>query len=240
MLKHTKVYVAALAAVSTLSFIAPPAFAQAESDDDVIMFVAEPGDGPGDGPGMGDFPPPPPDGMGDEGPMAFTLPVPPPSVEAMRGGGFGGPGGGPGGGMMFRRGGSCGMMGRGGGGCPLRGLDGENALTDEQYEKMYELKNKTLDQIGPKMLELMTASRHLRDALTQENIDDKAVKKLQNQITGLKSDVETIKLNSKVELMQSLTAGQRKALRQAMIKGPGGMRGMQHKRWGEKREKKDG
>lgn len=236
MLKHTKVYVAALAAVSTLSFVSAPAFAQAESDDDVIMFVAEPGDGPD----MGDFPPPPggpPDGMGDEGPMAFMLPVPPPSVEAMRGGGFGGPGGGRG--MMFRRGGSCGMMGRGGGGCPLRGLDGENALTDAQYEKMYELKNRTLDQIGPKMLELMTASRHLRDALTQENIDDKAVKKLQNQITGLKSDVETIKLNSKVELMQSLTAGQRKALREAMIKGPGGMRGM-HKRWGEKREKKEG
>lgn len=131
-------------------------------------------------------------------------------------------------------------MRRGGpGGCPLWMLDGDNAVTDEQYERFYELKNKSLDQVGPKMLDLMQTKRHLKDAMTQESIDEKAVKKMQAQIASLKSDIENIKMDGELQMMQILTAGQRKELRKAMIQGPkrpsGGMHHMMRK-YMEKRE----
>ncbi len=118
----------------------------------------------------------------------------------------------------------------------MHALSGENALTDEQYEKIYELKNQTMDRLGPKMVELHAAMRHLKDQLTRENIDDKAVKRLQNQVSSLKSDIETIKIGSHIEMMESLTPAQRKALRHAMVRGPEGMRREMMKKWHEKRK----
>ncbi|MDZ4834621.1 MAG: hypothetical protein SGJ27_12655 [Candidatus Melainabacteria bacterium] len=176
MLKSKMLYLSALVAVSTISLSSQPAFAQLEPADqsdmqevEIVLNVPEGGlefEGP---PG---FPPPPGEG-GEEMSIAFSM-LPPPgmTVGAMRAGHGGGSRGGR----------------HHGGGCPLWMLDGENAVTDDQYEKLYDLKNRTLDQIGPKMLELHTASRHLRDALTQETIDEKSAKKLQSQITGLKAE----------------------------------------------------
>jgi len=236
MLKSTKVYFAALSVASALALASQPSFAQMEAMDDPsdmgeMDIVINLPDGPGgfDGPElMG-----PPEG-GAAIALSMPLPIPGDVVGAMRGGfrGRGGPGG-PGGGP-------CPVGGRGFGDCPLFMLDGENAVTDEQYEKLYDLKNKAMDQIGPKMLELMQAKRHLKDTLTSENIDEKAAKKLQNQITSAKSDIETIKLDGKLQAMQILTAAQRKELRKAMVQGPkrppgGGMHHMMRK-YMEKRE----
>lgn len=224
MLKSTKSFLSSFAIVSAIALAATPALAQMEPDgpgmEDVDVVINLPDMGP---PG-GDMSLPPPGMDGPE--MAFSMPFPPPDAFAMR---RGGPPGGPGHGGPGR-----------GGGCPLSMLDGENAVTDDQYEKLYDLKNRTMDQVGPKMLELCTASRHLKDVLTQETIDEKSAKKLQGQITALKADLEGIKLNSKMEMMQVLTGAQRKELRKAMIKGPGGRgslgggpRGMMMKRFGK-------
>lgn len=202
MLKRKMFYLSALVAVSSFSFATQPAFSQlAESDEPSDMEIEISLNAPEDGvPGF--------EGPGDEE-MSIALNVPAPGgIAAMRG--HGGPGGPPG-------------RHHGGGDCPLMMLTGDNAVTDDQFEKLYDLKNRTLDQIGPKMLDMHSAQRHLRDALTQENIDEKAAKKLQSQITGLKADLEGIKLDAKMSMMQILTGAQRKELRLAMMKG--GMRG---------------
>lgn len=199
MLKSQLFYLSALVAVSTMSLASQPAYSQLEpSDMEEIEIVLNGPDGP---PGF-DEPGPGPGGPPPDGEMSMAFMPPPEAIAAMRGGpgGRGRPGGGP---------------------CPIMSLDGENAVTDEQFEKLYDLKNRTLDQIGPKMLELHTAQRHLRDALTQETIDEKAAKKLQSQITSLKADLEGIKLDAKMTMMQTLTGAQRKELRKKMMQGPG-------------------
>jgi Spy/CpxP family protein refolding chaperone len=206
MFKPTKIYLAALTVAAAVSFVSQPAFAQLEDMDDpsdmgeldIVINVPELGPGM-DGP---DFPPPPPGGPGGGG-IAFSLPLPSPGdvIGAMRRGG-------------------CPVGGGKRGGCPLNLLEGENAVTDDHYEKLYELKNRVMDQRGPKMLELMTAKRHLRDLLTQETIDDKAAKKLQNQIVAAKSDLNNLELDAKMSMMQILTGGQRKELRKLMVQGP--------------------
>lgn len=192
MLKSKMFYLSALVAVSSLSFAYQPAFSQLEEPSDMEVEISL--NAPDDGgPGF--------EGPGGDEEMSVALNMPAAGgIAAMRGG----PGGRHHGGGHFSM------------------LSGDNALTDDQYEKMYELKNRTLDQVGPKMLELHTAQRHLRDLLTQETIDEKAAKKLQSQITGLKADLEGIKLDAKLSAMQTLTAAQRKELRKAMLQGPKG------------------
>ena len=232
MLKSTKVYLAALSMVSTIALASQPAFAQMESDESPDMgeidIVLNLPDIMPVGDGAPDFSPAAPATGGE---IAVSLPLPNPGdvVAAMRGG-PGGWGRGP-----------CPVGARGRGGCPLSLLDGENAVTSEQYEKLYALKNSVLDSRGPKMLELMTAKRHLRDELTRETIDERTVKKLQNQITSAKTDLSNLEMDSKLQMMQILTAAQRKELRKAMIEGPkrgwggpGEMHHMMMRKWMEK------
>jgi hypothetical protein len=92
----------------------------------------------------------------DAGAAGFA---PPPEVFApgMRGG-WGGP---PRGGMR-----GCPAMSHGGGFMGMRDLD----LTDDQYEKFYALKNSFMDKVGPKMFEIRTNERHLKDLLTQTSV----------------------------------------------------------------------
>ncbi|MBX9938087.1 MAG: hypothetical protein K2Y32_02480 [Candidatus Obscuribacterales bacterium] len=108
------------------------------------------------------------------------------------------------------------------GGCPaMRGLfSGEHALTDDQYEKLYSLKNSMLDKVGPKMVELHSLERQLKDAITRAEIDSKKAGELKGKITSLKSDLASIKIDNQIAFMEILTADQRKDMRQAMVKGP--------------------
>ena len=136
--------------------------------------------------------------------------------------------------MMMRKGMSMrGPWGRGG--CPWLGaLD----LSDDQYEKIYALKNSLLDKVGPKMLEIRTHERHLRDLMTQTNVDAKAARNLQDKINGLKADLANMKLDNRLAMHDVLNDEQRKKIRDWVIKGGRGM----HHRGGPrmKMEKKDG
>lgn len=157
-----------------------------------------------------------------EGEPEFNVAFAPDVLIAAPGGpGFGGPGfGGPGGPRMMMRRHSF----RGGhGGCPMFGaLD----LSDDQYEKLYALKNSFLDKVGPKMLEIKTQSRHLKDVMTQPSVDVKAARNMQDKINNLRSDLANLKLDNRIAMMDVLTAEQRKKIRDFVIKGG---RGMHHR-----------
>jgi Spy/CpxP family protein refolding chaperone len=104
-----------------------------------------------------------------------------------------------------------------GGGC---GLKGELALTDDQYEKMYNLRNDFLDRVGPKMVEAHALERHLRDVLTSSNIDTKKAGDIKSKLAATKSDLAEAKADMEIQMAQILTADQRKHLRLAMAKCP--------------------
>lgn len=164
-------------------------------------------------------------------PMEFEAPPPfaaapggfqpPPQFDAAPGGRFGGV-------RAFGPGG----RGCGGGDC-LRALN----LTDEQYEKLYGIKNQFLDQIGPKMLEVRTLERHLKDLLTNPTVDAGKAKALQSKINAVKADLANAKLENKLAMLDVLTAEQRKEIRERVIKGggrggPGMRRNMMYHRKG--------
>lgn len=167
--------------------------------------LAMPGaDGPpGMAPGMPPFPAPPMDGpAGMDGPPALSFamqmpsPMGPPPFAAMMMGGHH-----RGGGWMK----------------PL--LEGENALTDDQFEKLHTLRNDMLDKMGAKAADLASLERQLKDNLTSASIDGKKVADLKNKISGLKSDLSDIRLDHQIAVAQVFTSEQRKALHSAMIKG---------------------
>lgn len=183
--------------------------------------------------------PPPMEGMVEisldgDGEPEFTIAMDPNAIQMAAPGGPGGPP--PR--MMMRRGwGGRGGMSCGGGGvgCPMLGaLD----LTDDQYEKFYALKNSFMDKVGPKMLEVRTNERHLKDLMTQTNVDAKAARNLQDKINGLKADLANMKLENRLAMHDVLNDEQRKKIRDWVVKGGRGM----HHRGGMrmKMEKKDG
>ncbi len=185
-----------------------------------------------------DGPPPPMEGMveisldGDGGPDFNVVAMDPNAIQLAAPGGPG-PGGHR---MMIRRGwGGGGHFGRGG--CPWLGaLD----LSDDQYEKFYALKNAFMDKVGPKMLDLRTNERHLKDAMSQMTVDAKACRNLQDRINGLKADLANMRLDNRIAMHDLLNDEQRKKVRDFVVKGGRGM----HHRGGPrpmmKMEKKDG
>ena len=98
------------------------------------------------------------------------------------------------------------------GGGPRDGA-GKMNLSNDQLEKMYQLKNKLLDDIGPKKVELQKQKRHLKDLLTQETLDRGAIEATQSKINALKADMSNIALAFKMDLNENLTAEQRQNLR---------------------------
>lgn len=193
--------------------------------------------------GVGDGPPPPMEGMveislDEDGGPEFNIAMDANAIQIAGPGGPGGFGGPPR--MMMRRGfggrASCGFGGAGRGGCPWLGaLD----LSDDQFEKFYALKNAFLDKAGPKMLDLKTNERHLKDLMTQPTVDAKAARNLQDRINGLKADLANMKLDNRIAMHDVLNDEQRKKVREFAIKGG---RGMHHRgpRPMMKMEKKDG
>lgn len=86
-------------------------------------------------------------------------------------------------------------------------------LTDEQNEKLYQLKEKFADQIGTTKVEIKKERRKMRDLLTQPTIDRKAVEIMQGKISSLKTSLCNAKLSFKLDASEILTAEQRKQLR---------------------------
>jgi len=114
--------------------------------------------------------------------------------------------------MRMRHGG--GLMGES---CPY--LEGENKLSDEQFEKFYQIKNRMKDDMGNKMLEMSKLRRQFCDELNRESIDAKAVSKLEDRMAALKGETSKVFTSAAVEMMNVLTPEQRKILRQKMVRG---------------------
>ncbi|HEY9684824.1 MAG TPA: periplasmic heavy metal sensor [Oculatellaceae cyanobacterium] len=100
---------------------------------------------------------------------------------------------------------------------PLSALKGNLALSDDQYEKLYSLRNQFLDQVAAKAVELGTLHRKMKDALTSPNLDAKAVADMGARINTLKSDIAAAKLNRLIASAQVLTPEQRKAIHDQMV-----------------------
>lgn len=102
-----------------------------------------------------------------------------------------------------------------------RFLKGDVAVTDDQYEKLYQLRGDFMDKFAPKMLEVMTLKRHLKDALTSADIDNSKVNDLKKQMTSAVQDLANMKIDNEIATMKVYTPEQRKHLRTAMMKCPG-------------------
>ncbi len=94
-------------------------------------------------------------------------------------------------------------------------------FTDQQKEKFYELKNKLLSEAGPKKLALAEQKRLLKDLLTQETIDRKAVQAAQDKINSLHTELANVSVAYKMDFQQELTPDQRKIMRYKSLR-PGG------------------
>jgi len=101
---------------------------------------------------------------------------------------------------------------------PFGALQGSLAMTDDQYEKLYAIKNDASDAMAPKKQALHQAFRGLMESLGQADQDGAKISRYQSQIASLKSDLSTAETGKLVRMSQVLTADQRKALRMAMIK----------------------
>lgn len=122
-------------------------------------------------------------------------------------------------------GGSWGSFG-GGASCPY--LEGENKLSDEQFEKFYQIKNRMKDDMGNKMVEMSKLRRQFCDELNRESIDAKAISKLEDRMAALKGETSKVFTSAAVEMMNVLTPEQRKILRQKMVRGSSMGSGMGH------------
>lgn len=142
---------------------------------------------------------PAPVGPGEEGPapgpINFAMALPAGSMEAMP---------------------DAGMMDMG-----ARFLKGDVAVTDDQYEKLYQLRGDFMDKFAPKMLEVMTLKRHLKDVLTSADIDSSKANDLKKQMASAVQDLANMKIDNEIATMKVYTPEQRKHLRLAMMKCPG-------------------
>ena len=100
---------------------------------------------------------------------------------------------------------------------PLSALKGNLALTDDQYEKLYALKNQFADQVAAKAVEMGTLHRKLRDAMSAPNFDAKAVADMGSRLNALHSDIAAAKLSRMIASAQVLTPEQRKAIHDEMV-----------------------
>jgi len=87
-------------------------------------------------------------------------------------------------------------------------------LSDEQIEKIHSLKNQYLDAVGPKMVEIASKKRKLRDVLLSTDVDSAKAKSLQEEINSLKAEVSNLKLENKIACLNVLTPEQRKSIRE--------------------------
>ena len=74
--------------------------------------------------------------------------------------------------------------------------------------------------------------RQMKDAITSATMDPKTVTAIGSQIISIKSDIETAKLENRVASAQVLTADQRKAIHERMIRHEAGEM-EEHGKWGK-------
>lgn len=108
--------------------------------------------------------------------------------------------------------------------CQERRVD----LSDEQIEKIHSLKNQYLDAVGPKMLEIASKQRKLRDVLLAPSVDAAQAKTLQEAINSLKGEISNLKLENKIDCLSILTPEQRKNIRDRAFRWHGRGPGHEH------------
>lgn len=114
-----------------------------------------------------------------------------------------------------------------GGAMLFGGLTNDVSFSDDQLEKIFQLKQDCMDKTGPKMAELFAQHRALRDLLTQPNTDKSKAQEIQGKINSLRGDIANYRLEQQIGLLGVLTPEQRKELRRNFVKradfGPGAM-----------------
>ena len=101
------------------------------------------------------------------------------------------------------------------------GFSEANKMTDDQYERLYAIKEDVQDQMGLKRAQEHILHRKLKDVLSAASIDTKAAQDIAGKITALKSEMTQLKLDSMIRAAQVFTPEQRKELRLMMIKHHG-------------------
>lgn len=115
------------------------------------------------------------------------------------------------------------------------GPRGKMNFSNDQLEKIYNLKNQLMDDIGPKKVELKKQKRHLKDLLTQETLNKQEIQATQDKINALRNDISNLMLSFKMEFNENLTAEQRQNIRYRKMKPRRHHRGKRHHRRGMRR-----
>jgi Spy/CpxP family protein refolding chaperone len=109
------------------------------------------------------------------------------------------------------------------------------SLTDDQLEKIAKLKSDFKDGAGPKVVQIRSLQRQMKDMLTQTNVDKSKVLDVQSKINSLKADLSNARLNMRMDTLAILTPDQKQKLRHNSLKrqafgghGHGGHRGHHH------------
>lgn len=147
----------------------------------------------------------------------------------------------PGSGMLY----GCGMDGT--------MMDAEHHMTkmmkglnldEQQKTSMREIKSRMMKETITKKADLQIAHIELRDLLTQDTVDMKAIEAKVRQLEAMKADMQLSHIKAMEECKTKLTPEQRKKMREMMEAAPMmGMkhdqeRGMKGKRSGAKRHQK--
>lgn len=112
--------------------------------------------------------------------------------------------------------------------CPWERLEGAYALTDDQYQKLYDIKGQFIASIVPKGLNIWMLGRKMKDLLNVGNVDTAAVKDMEKQIAAATSDLSMTAMDSIIAANQVLTAEQRKELHKIDIRSTLGGSGHHH------------
>jgi Spy/CpxP family protein refolding chaperone len=106
--------------------------------------------------------------------------------------------------------------GRGGRG--MWGLPKELQLTDDQWERLYQIGKESNDKAAPKMSEMRQAMSSLRDAMMAVDVDKSKASAAQSKVNSLHADLANIKLDKKIAMLSVLTAEQRQELHNRFLK----------------------
>lgn len=105
---------------------------------------------------------------------------------------------------------------------------GRFKFSEEQLEKIYNLKNKLADESGPNFVELMKQKRHLKDLITQPNLDRGAIHATQDKINKLSNELSNARLAFKIDMFDQLTPEQKQSMRYKSMKRGGHHGGLKH------------
>lgn len=98
-------------------------------------------------------------------------------------------------------------------------------LSDEQIEKLHNIRVKSKTGMAVKRAELSVLTTQLREALSAENVDKQAAFSIQSKINALRADLSNARLASMIEKSEVFTAEQRKEIRHRMLQTEGAFGG---------------